>query len=392
MIICFECTPNTKALLDNIMETEQYEDYSKAITSAIENLSVLQGELARKGALVIGAEGDKSTTIRSQVKGSKAKKAVQRSKRVSTDEENSASRTLATDSKTHIPKVFSLDGIGESPPSPVGFPSDVWVKGQEVPLDRWIFGQYNKLLPAKSNCRALAHLLKDQPKGVLLGEATSEISRQALALGDILARRDKQSGTARDSMLSTAFPSNGDKAEKSRLRYANQFVASVNSQGQVSGLLIDLKLINHTYEKDPRLSLTKAGWRFATLPNPTLDSVGNETIEKFAAEERSLLLNHISSSVPAEDFAYRAVLSAIADGANTPEKIDTALQKYVADEKRRNLSTSFLASQRSGVVSRMVDLDLVTRVRHGVKVTYTITSAGTQYGESIQPTLKEELR
>jgi hypothetical protein len=376
LIICFECPPKIKALLDGLIETEQYEDYAQAITSAIENLSVLQGELTRKGALVIGAEEDGSLPIKPQVKG---RKAVQRSKNAVTDKEDRLG-TLLTNTM-RIPEIFQLDGIGESS-SPIALPSDIWMKGQEVPLDRWIFGQYNKLLPAKANCRALAHLLKDQPKGVPLNEAASTISQQALVLGDFLTRSDKQSGAARDDMLSIAFPSSSDKAEKSRLRYAHQFVASVNKQGQVSGLLIDLKLINHTDGKDPHLLLTKAGWRFATLPNSVLDSVEEGSTEKFTAEEKSFLLDHISSSVPAEDFAYRAILSAIAESANTPDKIDAALQRYISRDAYAHLSKSFFSTQRSGAISRMADLGLVARVRSGVRVSYVVTAGGQAFMEN----------
>lgn len=382
MIICFECSPRIKTLLDSIVESEQYEDYSEAIASAVENLSVLQGELSRKGALVIGAEESQPTPARSRVKSVKAKKAVRGSKKANTDKGTSRSNAFLASDSTHIPEPFLLDGIGESPASPASLPNDDWTKGQEVSLDRWIFGQYNKLLPAKASCRALAHLLKDNPKGVLLEEAASIISYQALTLGDALIKRDKQSGVARDGMLSTAFPSNGDKAEKSRLRYAYQFVAHVSKQGQVSGLPIDLKLINHTGERAPRLLLTEVGWRFATLPNPILDSAEEDSTEKFTAEEKSLLLNHISSSVPTEDFAYRAILSAITEGRNTPDKIDAALQRYVSRDAGAHLSKSFFATQRSGAISRMADLGLVSRVRSGVRVTYVVARRGQEFLEA----------
>lgn len=199
-------------------------------------------------------------------------------------------------------------------------------------------------------------------------------------MGSFLAHRDKQNGTKRDDALSTAFPSPDREVEKSRLRYANQFVATVSKQGRVSGLLMDLKLINHTGGKNPRLKLTEAGWGFAELRNPVLDG-DTKTAQKFTAEERSFFLNHISSSVPAEDFAYRAILTAVDGGAQTPEKLDTALQRYVSQDAGRSLTKSFLASQRSGAASRMADLGLITRERDGVKVSYVVTDLGGQYVE-----------
>lgn len=380
MIICFECPARTKTLLDNIVGSGQYKDYAEAISSAIENLSVLQNELSHKGVLVIEAR-DQSISPNPQPRGRKTAKGngiVRRSKRASTQGRSPELETTLATAPTRVPKMFLLDGIGESLPSPASPPDDIWAKGQEVPLDRWIFGQYNKLLPAKASCRALAHLLNDKPDGIPLDEAASRISEEALTLGLFLAYHDRQNGTARDEALSTAFPSLSREVEKSRLRFANQFVASINKQGQMSGLLIDLKLVNRI-GRTPHLKLTEAGWRFATLPNLILDAEAPETTRKFTREEESFLLNHISNSVPIEDFAYRAILTAVAEGATTPEKLDSALQRYVSQDAERNLTKSFLTSQRSGAVSRMADLDLIARVRDGVRVSYVVTNLGKQY-------------
>ncbi len=281
-----------------------------------------------------------------------------------------------TGNPASIPSVFLLDGIGELPSRLANPPTDDWTMKQEVPLERWIFGQYNKFLPAKVSCRALAHLLQDKPDGVRLEDAALEISKEALTIGSLLARYDKQNGTKRDDALSTAFPSTDREVEKSRMRYANQFVASVTKKGKVSGLLMELKLINHTGGNKPRLKLTQAGWSFAKLPNPILDNNPPETEQKFTAEERTFLLDHISSSVPAEDFAYRAILTAVDAGARTPGELDAALQKYVSKEADQTLTKSFLATQRSGAVSRMADLGLVTRKRDGVRVSYLTTELG----------------
>lgn len=380
MIVCFECTSRTKMLLDNMMESEQYKDYSEAISSALENLAVLRNELSGRGALIIES-GDESVSLRSQPRSGKASKlgkVTQRPKRANA-KKTLGSEALLPNTTIQIPEIFLLDDNSESLPSLASPPSDVWSGGQKVPLERWIFGQYNRLLPAKASCRALAHLLNGKLNGVSLDEAASRISEEALTLGNFLAQHDKENSTKRDNSLSTAFPSLGREVEKSRLRYANQFVATVSKQGRVSGLLIDLKLINHTGGKNPCLKLTEAGWRFAALQNPILDSGMPEIGQKFTVEEKSLLLDHISSSVPAEDFAYRAILAAADEGAKTPVKLDFALQRYISQDADRNFSKSFLASQRSGAVSRMADLELIARERDGVKVSYVVTDLGRQF-------------
>lgn len=381
MIVCFECSPKTKTLLDTMLASGQYRDYSEVITLALDNLNVLQAALSGSGMLTIESEKE-SRLLHSLQSGKTPKQGAtdQRFQGSETGKEKSRPEPPSISLPTRIPSIFLLDNINE--PSPLASPpGDIWTARQEVPLERWIFGQYNKLLPAKASCRALAHLLNSQSNGVPLEDAASKIAEEALILGSFLAHHDKQHGTKRDYALSTAFPSSNREAEKSRLRYASQFVAGVNKRGQVSGLLMDLKLINHTGGKKPRLKLTEAGWDFVKLPNPVFDVDKPETLQKFTVEERALLLDHISSSVPAEDFAYRAILKAVDAGAKTPEKLDSTLQEYVSKDAGRNLTKSFLASQRSGAVSRMADLGLITRARDGVKVSYVVTDLGRQYAQ-----------
>jgi len=161
-----------------------------------------------------------------------------------------------------VPELFLLAGLSDLHPQVASLPADVWVEGQEIPLDRWLFGQYNKLLPAKASCRALAHLLKSAPSGVPLSQATSRISDAAISLGEFLENHDQQQKVDRDDALAIAFPTPGEAADKGRQRYANQFVASVNSNGQLSGLPFDLKLINYVRQRDPKLQLTEVGWEF----------------------------------------------------------------------------------------------------------------------------------
>jgi hypothetical protein len=258
-------------------------------------MSVLHKELSHKGVLVIDSKNG-ATLPTLKTKDEKTNKRNKASTR--TQNKNSQRADLDLEAhyphvSNHVPRFFSLDGIGEPPSSLATLPSDVWVKGQQVPLERWIFGQYNKLLPAKATCRALAHLLEEKSDGVPIEETASKISEEAFALGNFLTNLDKKYGISRDDALSTAFPSPNRESEKSRLRYANQFVANASKQGRVSSVLMDLKLINHTGGKFPRLKLTEAGWRFATLWNPVFDVEDSETTQKFTVEEKSFLLEHI---------------------------------------------------------------------------------------------------
>lgn len=376
MIICFVCSERTKKALDALVEDGQYKDYTEVIASAIENLLVLQKEVVKKGALVINGmdSADLDESRISSIVKSDASRTVKMTNSVKRMRRHLRRKEVIT-----IPTIFLLHGITESPQRIAEPPSDPWMVSDRVPLDRWVFGQFNRLLPAKASCRAMAHLLSNEPNGVPLSKAASIISEEAATLGGFLAVCDKRNAVRRDEALATAFPSTADNAEKGRLRYANQFVASVSREGKVSGLLTDLKLINHSCGEDPLLLLTEIGWQFALLRNPVLDGGQEKPIGKFSAEETALLLDHIAHSVPAEAFAYHTILTTILEGGDTPEKIDTVLRKYVPQDRNRLLTTSFLSSQRSGAISRMADLGLVTRIRDGVRVFHMVTNAGKQF-------------
>ncbi len=378
MIVCINCDLETKVKMDSLMAKDHYTDYSELIAVAVANLWILDREVAEKGALVIGERTPLSPS-------------VPLSRPVKTVNQVSATSS-ATPSRERFPAKTAALLVGRTPPSipdlflPVGLDglsiatADIEhqepIAADSFTLDRWLFGQYNKLLPAKANCRAMVRLAAEHPGGELPEETASRIAEVAALLGDWLADHDRRHRIGRDDALATAFPRSGPDAEKSRARYANQFVGSVNSQGALSGLLRDYRLAGLTPGNGPRLLPTKQGISLARLANPILDGHQTEPAQRFSAEETAFLLEHIRSFVPVEAFAFQTLLRAIADAADTPDKLNEALRVFVPTDSNRSLSPSFLTSQRSGALSRMADLGLISRVRKGVRVSYAMTEQG----------------
>ena len=375
MVVCFNCAPETRKELDRLVQLGQHADYGEAISSAVQNALILQEEINKSGSIVLGSDSAEVLQIAEDTEPYRPSVVVESK----SAPENQNRKPKRARSSLHIPEIFLFRGNEESPPPLADFPFDMWTKGQEIPLDRWLFGQFNKLLPAKASCRALAFLTSSKSESVPLEEAALIVAKEASILGDFLAQHDKLNGIKRDNALSTAFPTSGKGVEKSQQRYANQFVASINKQDQISGLLFDLKLINRAGRKKKHLLLTEPGWQFASMPNPILDDQQEHPRQKFSQDEKRFLLDHIAQSVPVEDFAYRSILKAILDGADTPKGIDAALQEQVSEGEKSNLSGSFLSSQRSSAISRMEDLGLVERVRNGIHISYAITELGKRY-------------
>jgi len=361
IVICVELAERSKDELDELVQQGSYRNYSEAISVAISNQLILQRRAIEAGGVVL----DKDTLT-----------ARARQTEATSGPVNSSQKLVGA-----VPQVFSLADAQRCKSEPAPLPDDVFPKGSKVTPDRWFFGQHNKLLPVKASCRALAVLLAERPLGISVSEAAARIAKEAAALGGYLRQLDSRSGAMREDALATAFPDMSEDSDRSRLRYANQFIASLNAQSQLSGLLVDLKLINQVRGKEPLLLLTEPGFHFAKLQNPILDeSVGQNGVPRprFSDSELEFLTTHIKERVPVENYAFRTILEALTAAHNTPELLDEKLKLLLPTNKRK-VSDAFLTTQRSGVIARLSDLDMVTRRRDGVRVRYEVTPRGMAY-------------
>jgi hypothetical protein len=384
MIVCFRCTAETRQDLDQLLASGSYRDYADAISAAVRTLLVMEQEVAENGAIVIGGtaavpNAGAATPDRPVSDANGLEKASRKPGRNGSPKKLKPAQLAPPIAESPcVPQLFLLEGFPHKEPAGLAeLPPDLWSDGQTIPLDRWVLGQYNRLLPAKVNARALVRLFLDSPKGLEIAGSAATVAVQAAVLGDYLRAVDAKHEIARDDALATAFPSAEEGADKGRNRYANQFVVYQNSRGELSGLMVDLKLINVVQvRRERRIVPTRVAWELASLPNPLLDAVPDEPPDKFNAKEREFLTDHILRSVPVETFAYRVILEAVSNGHTSPEQIDAAMKSYLDGDRADTLSQSFLASQRSGAVSRMSDLGLIQRRRDGVRVNYTATEDG----------------
>jgi hypothetical protein len=392
MIICFNCPAETKDDLDRLLEIGSYRDYGEAIAAAVRNQLLMEKEVKEKGTLIIGGSSPTVGAPRETASPRQPPPKVAQASRHATQRKendspkgprNGAARLKPAVPAT-IPALFRSEGFPEETPAGLAeLPTDMWAPGQAIPLDRWVLGQQNRLLPAKANARALIRLFLESPRGLPISSTAERIAAEAAVLGDYFAAQDAARGGSRDDALATAFPTTAEDADKGRVRYANQFVVYQNGRGELSGLMVDLKLVNVVGQRKERLIVpTSMAWEFARLSNSVLDGGADGNAEKFTPAERSLLLRHIVSSVPVEAFAYRAILGAVRDGNNSPERMDAALKAHVAEDRAGKLTQSFLASQRSGAISRMSDLGLIERQREGVRVSYILTEIGRAFLEA----------
>ncbi len=279
MIVCFKCTAETKDELDRLVAIGSYRDYGEAIAAAIRNQILMEQEVTKSGAVIISGhlpattphqEGAQEERPREPVTKTKDRAPAPKltSRRTQSGTANNARNGDASQPRTTtavVPLLFRMHGFPEEPPAELAdLPTDMWAPGQVVPLDRWVLGQQNRLLPAKVNARALIRLFLESPKGLPIAPTAERLAAEAAALGDYLTALDETRKASRDDALATAFPTTGDDTDKGRVRYANQFAVYQNGRGELSGLMVDLKLVNVVPQRKERLIVpTRIAWEFA---------------------------------------------------------------------------------------------------------------------------------
>ena len=359
-----------KARVDQLVVRGLYSDVSAAVAVALENLLMAEDEHSQ-------AQAPQPVAAESKPEGAEPEptakpKAAGRK----------YSKEAATTPRPALERPTVLNWV-EPPFVPedliTPMPADLFRVGQLVPVERWIFGQQNRLLPAKINTRLFVMLVAARKTEIELFEAASAISAQAVAVFSFLNDLDERFGLGKDDQLTTGFPE--PDSEKAVSRYANHFAAYESTQGNLTGMLLQWKFAGIKRAKNKTYLLpTKSCLDFAALRNPLLDQpVAQKPAEKFSAEETAWLLEHISSHVPVEASAFRTILEGLHARCSTPD----ALDRYVREnaKEKADVTEAFVSTQRSGAVSRMADLGLVRRQRDGTKVSYETTDLGTAWLE-----------
>ena len=344
MVICFEVTTEARTALETLMQTGQFEDTSEAVSIALVNYQVIHRAVSKRAPRVME---NKPSTVRTE------KSPV-----------NSTEKPVT--GGTSIPELFSLESVSWDGLDLREIPD---VPAAEFPPARWLFGQYNKFLPVKAACRGLLTMLCHRPGGAPVAEAIKTISTEAWVLGDYLYMLDQGSSRSREDAFAAAFPTTAGNGARSRLRFGNQFIGDLRQPKKTedqlreikfNGLPAALQFIVCTDGKNPVLQLTRPGAEFAALKSPILDSGAAKPDRKFSEPETEFMLAHLRRAVPEEVSAYASIIDAITEGANTPDELDEYLcarfhlEIAATAEEENQITKTFLTTQRTGAISRMV--------------------------------------
>src|ERR1043166_3151174 len=278
MLIYVRISETLKGKVDQLVARGHYSDFNAAVNFALENLLVAEEELLATG----GANQIVAQTVRTLKKSHRSAPLSQEKqrfvKKADTEVSSKVDGTAPVVIKWAKPPSISDELI-------VPLPADLFRPGQLVPVERWIFGQQNRVLPAKINARVFLQLLSASGSEIELFEAAAAIADVAADVFRFLNDLDERFGHGKDDLLSTGFPEPG--SDKAKSRYANHFAAYENTQGNLAGMLLQWKFTGIKRAKNKTYLLpTRACIEFASLSNPLLDRpVAEKLIQKFSPEE-----------------------------------------------------------------------------------------------------------
>jgi hypothetical protein len=338
MVICFNASNEAQKALDRLLSTGRYADLNALLSAAVTNLAVIDEAVSRGGGMTLPSP--------TAIKTAPVEPTV-----------------VTAPQPSQIPAIFTrpneaVDARGFTMPNPAADISMVFDPST------WFWGQFNKLLPVKATCRGLFNVLaEDNTTNTLV--ASQKVTANAALLGKFLRDIDDARKHGREDSFSSAFPSHLPNNEKSLVRFSEQFVFSNGS------FPLELGLIAFADETHKSVRLTEAGATFARQENPLLDGDAYNATQKFGEQELQFLRDHIAAQVPAERAAQKTILSAIKEGANNPDALDSFLRQRFPSVN--TAKPSFLATQRSGVIARASDLGFLRRRREGIRVFYDLT-------------------
>jgi len=243
-----------------------------------------------------------------------------------------------------------------------------------------LWGQYNRVFPAKIVLRRLANMVQEQNNGsspsgnglrwIELDHFQDDAAQIARNYGLTIREYDQKKSRGRGEKVASGLPT-GDDPDKSKDRFETHFIGYSDRNHNLTGAPPHLHFVDISDEDVSRIGITDAGLAFAELYNPLLDD-GPDADEPLSAEERSFYLDHAKENLDDEYAAMVKTAQAVNEGNNRP----TSLTEHIA-ELNTDWSQSQADTMRSGLVSRMYELGLISRERVGQRgIAYNLTETG----------------
>jgi hypothetical protein len=204
----------------------------------------------------------------------------------------------------------------------------------------------NRLAPLIAGPRVLANMTDaDGPPPI--EAAAEQAAKSAREFGFKLYAEDEQAGRRGRHRRSIGWPI-GDDESKSLMRFRSSFMFAAESDGKVSGPLVEFGLVT---TEGGKLFLTEQGKRLVFETVPAIDEAGG--LELLSAPHRQILASSLAG-IPGEVEEVRLFLSAIDLAAGAQDEVDKSLaREHVA------WTDAQVVSHRAAMVGRLRDLHVI---------------------------------
>jgi len=256
------------------------------------------------------------------------------------------------------------------------------LKKQEVirRTSKPIWAISNKFFPVKFVLRVLQNELYDKDDDKIDTKSLRNVLKnKAPIVKKELSRLDEYLERKRGNKIATGFP---EDEEKSFNRFFKNLVIVFNSEDEAKGgLSYQMGFIDY---EDGDVYLTEKGHEFSNLHSPILDGYlgkGEYPKQKFSNEELYFLYDHIKERTESEKDLFDFMLRKIKEGKDNTTDLKKELESYLKQNypKKEGYSQTSVNSLRSGLTSRMLEIELISISRKNRKHVYKITDKGERF-------------
>ena len=189
------------------------------------------------------------------------------------------------------------------------------------------------------------------------------VNTAAASIGAEVATEDRKAERTRN-LLQTGLPTK-DTAESNQ-RFGTQYLGRVARSGQITaGAIVQFALAAFV---DGKLVLSDAGVQFARLMNPVFDEDTRPWDRLLSVQEQEFLVKHVERFVPSEAADTKALVRSIQGGQDKPEAVLAAMKEVLPTEWSEVQMRSYI----SGLVTRLTELDVISRIWTGRYVHYEL--------------------
>lgn len=285
---------------------------------------------------------------------------------------NTKTKAAKTPSKPHDKDSESSKTLeAPSPPSFEGIRAHLNLPGSTAvaplattvaPSDLRVLGLVNKPFGLKLVARAAMSATKEK-KWASAELVAKDVNIAANVIGAEVAGEDRAAERTRN-LLQIGLPTKDN--DEPNQRFATQYVGRIARTGQVTpGAIVQFALAAIV---DGALVLTEAGAGFSRIANPVLDGDVRPWERMLSRDEQAFLIKHIAQYVPMEAADTHAVVRSIGDGHDKPEALLVAIKPLLPSTWSELQTRSYL----SGLVTRLAELDVISRVWTGRHVHYEL--------------------